>query len=75
MVERYGECFTSINRAKTGPGSVFMEEFETAKRSFTMDNEDEIFRIGLPSLRGKLMDAGRDDDDFDFEECQVKLTG
>ena len=57
---------------KIGPGSKFMEDFETIKRDFDGQDSNQTFEIHL-----KMRDLDEDDVSpahYDFEEDEVTLT-
>ena len=72
MVERYGKAFTSLPPTKTGPGSTFMNQFETCKKIFTCEDPKQTW--DLP-LRMPLLQAGDGGDHgYDWEEGMISLT-
>lgn len=47
----FGAAYTSLDPTKRGPGSLFMETFESCKRNFSDDeHEQAMFEIGPISL-------------------------
>lgn len=72
MTNRYGEHFSSQPSTKIGPGSKFMEDFETIKRDFTGKDSNQIFEIHL-KMR-ELNKKGQHVKQYDFEEDEVTLT-
>ena len=46
MSKNFGSNYTSIDMKKRGPGSVFMDSFESAKRNFGSPDDDRPFEIG-----------------------------
>lgn len=57
MHETFGESFATLEDEKRGPGSKFMYAFESEKRSFRGDNDEE-HRISFPALASKLSSQG-----------------
>ncbi|KAJ4213220.1 hypothetical protein NW759_011064 [Fusarium solani] len=49
MEKRFGEAFTSLDPEMTGPGSRFMDQFEMAKRDFSLNQpKTRPHRLHLP---------------------------
>lgn len=72
MRHRYGDAFSSMPLTKIGPGSKFMEDFETIKRDFDGQDSNQTFEIHL-----KMRDLDRNDrsvPQYDFEEDEITLT-
>jgi hypothetical protein len=72
MTQRYGESFSSLPIQKIGPGSKFMEDFETIKRDFDGKNSSQTFAIHL-----KMRDLNKNERSvvqYDFEEDEITLT-
>lgn len=72
MIDRFGKALSSLPMTKTGPGSKFMEEFETIKRDFDDKDPSKTFEIRL-----KMQDLNKNDRNwaqYDFEEDEVILT-
>ncbi len=68
MDRRFGAAFRAVPAKRKGPGSRFMNSFETAKREFGY-SEDEDIEIG--PLR---MDGVTDSDCYDATEAMVILS-
>lgn len=47
MVDRFGPAFTSLQRERTGPGSRFMNEFESVKKDFSLNTRRRNFKLQL----------------------------
>ena len=72
MRDRYGKAFSSLPATKIGPGSKFMEDFETIKRDFDDNDPTQTFQVHL-----KMRDLRRQDQNvvqYDFEEDEIMLT-
>ncbi len=72
MRDRYGNAFSSLPVTKVGPGSKFMEDFETIKRDFDGEDSSQTFEISL-----KMRELDRNDRSiiqYDFGEDEVTLT-
>ena len=71
MGERYGDAFQNLPMSKIGPGSKFMEQFETVKRDFTDDDMDAEFELHL-----KLNELAESDEveGYDFDTDEIKIT-
>lgn len=68
MSRRFGEAYDSIEMRRKGPGSRFMNAFESAKRSFGAPGEYRDQELG--PLRMEVEDS----DWYDAEEGMVRLT-
>lgn len=72
MSARFGKAFTSLPSKKTGIGSLFMDDFERAKRLFKGTTVNETFDLPL-----KMRQLREDDPEvvgYDFEEEMVRIT-
>jgi len=69
MTERFGEVFENAKMNRKGPGSRFMNAWESVKRAFGVQEDDRIYEIG--PLR---LDDVEDSPYYDEEEAMVKLT-
>ncbi|ERF72261.1 hypothetical protein EPUS_02148 [Endocarpon pusillum Z07020] len=72
MRDRYGKAFSSLPAMKIGPGSKFMEDFETIKRDFDDNDPTQTFQVHL-----KMRDLRKQDQNvvqYDFEEDEIMLT-
>ena len=69
MVANFGDAFTSVPMSKRGPGSRFMDAFESAKRNF--DNSTARRKIKIWPI---VMDVA-DSTYYDKDEATVYLTG
>ncbi|KAK2733112.1 hypothetical protein FQN57_002304 [Myotisia sp. PD_48] len=68
MTETFGDDFTSVPMRLRGPGSRFMNSFESAKRNFGGSNDDRGVEVG--PIR---MDAGASVH-YDDDDLVVKLS-
>jgi hypothetical protein len=68
MTKQFGTAYTSLPITKRGPGSKFMEAFESAKRNFGWAPDDKPMEIGpiAMKLRHSLY--------YDDDEQTVKLS-
>ena len=69
MATKYGAAFESLPATKTGPGSRFMEMWESIKRDF--DGEDMEAELVL-ELKMPLKDQGASVD-YDFETDEITI--
>jgi hypothetical protein len=69
MENRFGRAFEALKMTTKGPGSRFMNTWESVKRSFTQTDDGIIYEIG--PLR---MEGTRDSAFYDEEEAMAKLT-
>lgn len=70
MNHRFGYSFAKLELRRRGPGSRFMDSFESAKRNFSPnDDPDKIYEIG--PLR---MDDVAESDQYDPEEGLIRLS-
>lgn len=73
LASRFGPAFTSLKSQHTGPGSKFMDEFEMAKRDFSLSNPSQRpRRLALP-MKGLVMNP-RLEKFYDDDMGQVLLT-
>ncbi|KAK8212751.1 hypothetical protein IWZ01DRAFT_541403 [Phyllosticta capitalensis] len=72
LINTFGNAYTSIPAKKRGPGSALMRSFETAKRTFSSeaDDENDATIIEIEHLCMKAPSSSR----FDEEEETLKLT-
>lgn len=68
MEATFGEEYTSVAMKLRGPGSRFMNSFESAKRNFGGPNDDRGVEIG--PIRMDIMSSIH----YDDEELVVKLS-
>ncbi|KAH8650615.1 Hsp70 family protein-like protein [Tricladium varicosporioides] len=69
LSRRFGEPFDTLPFSKKGPGSKFMLSFETAKRDFGRNDDDDDIRE-VTDLKLDIPDS----EFYDEEEQVVKLT-
>jgi hypothetical protein len=70
MMKKYGEAFSSLATSKTGPGSRFMEIWESIKRDFDGDDMDAEFELHLKMFSGNPDHVTG----YDFETDEVTIT-
>jgi hypothetical protein len=46
MTQKFGTAYTSLDMKKRGPGSLFMNSFESEKRNFGSTGNDRALEIG-----------------------------
>lgn len=69
MIRKFGDAFTSVKVAKRGPGSKFMDAFESAKRNF--ENPNNRRKIKIWPIVMNVPDSPA----YDRDEAAVYLTG
>ncbi|KAK5120261.1 hypothetical protein LTR85_006467 [Meristemomyces frigidus] len=69
MRERFGQAFDDVEPRRKGPGSRFMNQWESVKRSFGQSGSYLTKEIGPLNMRGVFTSEWYDD-----EDCLVKLT-
>ncbi|KAK1066326.1 hypothetical protein LTR74_007213 [Friedmanniomyces endolithicus] len=69
MRKRFGRAFVAVEERRRGPGSRFMNAWETIKRSFGTHAGHEVYEIG-PLVMRHLEDS----EHYDADECMVLLT-
>lgn len=70
MEHQFGEAYTSLDIKKRGPGSLFMQAFETEKRSFSgSDTDRHVLEIGPI-----VLDLDSPSIKYDEDEQFVKVT-
>lgn len=55
MLERFGTSFANVEMRRKGPGSMFMESWERAKRSYRhcpRDSAHDVVELGPLNLEG-----------------------
>lgn len=70
MEAKFGSSYTSLDIKKRGPGSAFMQSFESQKKNFgDKDNDRDVFEVGpiimeldVPSIK------------YDEDENTVKVS-
>jgi hypothetical protein len=68
MSQRFGRSFDILSPAKRGPGSRFMQSFETVKRDFGARKDDRLHEIGPLRLKSDNWYH------YDEDEGMVKLS-
>lgn len=69
MSQRFGQAFEEVEMRRKGPGSRFMNAFESVKRSFGTPGDDRVQEIGPLIMKG--VDSS---DWYDDDEGMVRLT-
>lgn len=69
METRFGRAFETIRMTAKGPGSRFMNTWESVKRSFTQKDDGIIYEIGPLRMEG-ISDSAF----YDEEEAMARLT-
>ncbi|KAK0335228.1 hypothetical protein LTR02_011802 [Friedmanniomyces endolithicus] len=69
MRKRFGRAFVAVEERRRGPGSRFMNAWETIKRSFGTHAGHQVYEIG-PLVMRHLEDS----EHYDADECMVLLT-
>ncbi|KAF8848716.1 Hsp70 family protein-like protein [Acephala macrosclerotiorum] len=67
MSEKFGAAFDNVSAAKKGPGSGFMEDFETIKSDFKDSIRDDVVELTLK------MDL-EESESYDPDDGTIKLT-
>lgn len=68
MTEKFGTAYTALEMKKRGPGSLFMDSFESAKRNFGSVGSNRPFEIGPIAMELPWSPL------YDEEEEFVKLS-
>lgn len=70
MENKFGAAYTTLDIKKRGPGSAFMQSFESQKKNFgDKDNDRDVFEIGPI-----MMDLEVPSIKYDEDENSVKLS-
>lgn len=69
METRFGRAFETMKMTTKGPGSRFMNTWESVKRSFTQKDVGIIYEIGPLRMEGVSDSAF-----YDEEEAMARLT-
>ncbi|KAK0880593.1 hypothetical protein LTS16_020333 [Friedmanniomyces endolithicus] len=69
MRKRFGKAFVAVEERRRGPGSRFMDAWETVKRSFGTHAGHQVYEIGP-----LVMKTAEDSEHYDSDECMVLLT-
>lgn len=70
MEKKFGAAYTSLDVKKRGPGSLFMQSFESQKRNFgDKDDDRDTYEIGPIS-----MDLEVDSIKYDEDDAVVKVS-
>jgi hypothetical protein len=69
MRKRFGRAFEDIEMRRKGPGSRFMNSWESVKRGFPAQPDTLVKEIGPLNMKGVWSSAI-----YDEEECMVRLS-
>lgn len=70
MERNFGTAYTSLDVKKRGPGSLFMQSFESQKRNFGEEDDDrDTYEIGPIN-----MDLEVDTELYDEDENVIRIS-
>lgn len=64
MTQKFGAAYTAVSMTKRGPGSLFMDSFESAKRNFGSVGSDRPFEISPIAMGIPWSPLYDDDEEF-----------
>lgn len=70
MERNFGKAYTKLDIKKRGPGSLFMDDFESQKRNFgNRDDDRDVYEVGPID-----MDWDDDPEKYDDGDSVVKIS-